>query len=146
MVFAHLAVIWKAPLPNKKLYNYLQGYDNLCTFCGRILQRYFPGEVNGKREAFFGYGWQKLTTNGNHRLVNKIGRIFFHFGETRRYLLWEVWSREFPELKPASGKWLLEAALSGIKIKRLLANELKGRFYQAIVQRPEEGALSLYES
>ncbi|KAJ7380240.1 metaxin 1 [Desmophyllum pertusum] len=42
VVFAHLAVIWKAPLPNNKLFNYLQGYDNLCMFCGRILQRYFP--------------------------------------------------------------------------------------------------------
>ncbi|XP_058957383.2 metaxin-1-like [Pocillopora verrucosa] len=50
VVFAHLAVIWKAPLPNKKLYNYLQGYDNLCTFCGRILQRYFPGEVNEQQQ------------------------------------------------------------------------------------------------
>lgn len=52
MVFAHLAVIWKAPLPNNKLYNYLQGYDNLCMFCGRILQRYFPAEMEGKAEVF----------------------------------------------------------------------------------------------
>lgn len=145
MVFAHLAVIWKAPLPNKKLYNYLQGYDNLCTFCGRILQRYFPGEVNGKRKAFFSYGWQKLTTNGNHRLVNIIGRIFFIL-EKHDGIFYGKFEVEFPKLKPASGKWLLEAALSSIKIKRLLANELKGRFYQAIVQRPEEGALSLYEN
>ena len=47
-MFAHLAVIWKACLPNNKLYHYLQGYDNLCSFCGRILQRYFPPEEEGK--------------------------------------------------------------------------------------------------
>ena len=47
VVFAHLAVICKAPLPNNKLYNYLQGYDNLCMFCGRVLQRYFPPEPEG---------------------------------------------------------------------------------------------------
>ena len=52
MVFAHLAVIWKARLPNNKLYNYLQGYDNLCSFCGRILQRYFPPEDEGKPDIF----------------------------------------------------------------------------------------------
>lgn len=48
VVFAHLAVIWKARLPNNKLNNYLQGYDNLCSFCGRVLQRYFPLEEEGK--------------------------------------------------------------------------------------------------
>lgn len=48
VVFAHLAVIWKARLPNNKLNNYLQGYDNLCSFCGRVLQRYFPPEEEGK--------------------------------------------------------------------------------------------------
>ena len=48
VVFAHLAVLWKARLPNNKLYNYLQGYDDLCSFCGRILQRYFPLEEEGK--------------------------------------------------------------------------------------------------
>ena len=26
----------------------MQGYDNLCSFCGRILQRYFPPEEEGK--------------------------------------------------------------------------------------------------
>ena len=46
-MFAHLAVICKAPLPNNKLHNYLQGYDNLCMFCGRVLQRYFPPEPEG---------------------------------------------------------------------------------------------------
>ena len=47
VVFAHLAVIWKAPLPNNKLHNYLQGYDNLTMFCGRILQRYLQPEIEG---------------------------------------------------------------------------------------------------
>ena len=54
VVFAHLAVIWKAPLPNNKLFNYLQGYDNLCMFCGRILQRYFPqAQQEGKKYGRF---------------------------------------------------------------------------------------------
>jgi len=50
VVFAHLAVIWKAPLPNNKLNNYLQGYDNLCMFCGRILQRYFPPDPEEQQQ------------------------------------------------------------------------------------------------
>lgn len=45
VVFSHLAVIYKAPLPNNKLHNYLQGYDNLSTFCRRVLQRYFSPET-----------------------------------------------------------------------------------------------------
>ncbi|EDO27861.1 predicted protein, partial [Nematostella vectensis] len=52
VVFAHLALIWRAPsLPNNKLANYLKGYDNLYNFCGRILQRYFPPDPEGMVSA-----------------------------------------------------------------------------------------------
>ncbi|XP_073243464.1 metaxin-1-like isoform X2 [Porites lutea] len=50
VVFAHLAVIWKAPLTNNKLHNYLQGYDNLTMFCGRILQRYLQPEIEDQEQ------------------------------------------------------------------------------------------------
>ncbi|XP_068740405.1 metaxin-1-like isoform X1 [Montipora capricornis] len=50
VVFANLAVICKAPLPNNKLHNYLQGYENLSMFFGRVLQRYFPPETEEQQQ------------------------------------------------------------------------------------------------
>jgi len=45
VIFAHLAPLLKAPLPSAALQNHLKACPNLTRFIGRILQRYFPKEV-----------------------------------------------------------------------------------------------------
>ena len=47
VVFAHLAPLLKAPLPSAALQNHLKACTNLTRFVGRILQRYFPKEIQG---------------------------------------------------------------------------------------------------
>lgn len=47
VVFAHLAPLLKAPLPSAALQNHLKACTNLTRFVGRILQRYFPKDVQG---------------------------------------------------------------------------------------------------
>ncbi|XP_070543710.1 metaxin-1-like [Ptychodera flava] len=42
ILFGHIAPLLKAPFPSSKLQNHLKGCPNLCAYCGRILQRYFP--------------------------------------------------------------------------------------------------------
>ncbi|KAK3732776.1 hypothetical protein QZH41_018731, partial [Actinostola sp. cb2023] len=43
VAFAHLALVWRTPaLPNNRLKNHLMGFENLISFCSRVLQRYFP--------------------------------------------------------------------------------------------------------
>ena len=49
VVFAHLAPLLKAPLPSAALQNHLKACTNLSRFVGRILQRYFPKEIQGIR-------------------------------------------------------------------------------------------------
>jgi len=47
VVFAHLAPLLKAPLPSAALQNHLKACTNLSRFVGRILQRYFPKDLQG---------------------------------------------------------------------------------------------------
>lgn len=47
VVFAHLAPLLKAPLPSAALQNHLKACPNLTRFVSRILQRYFPKELQG---------------------------------------------------------------------------------------------------
>jgi len=48
VVFAHLAPLLKAPLPSAALQNHLKACPNLTRFVSRILQRFFPKEIQGK--------------------------------------------------------------------------------------------------
>ena len=48
VVFSHLAPLLKAPLPSAQLQQHLKACDNLCSFCSRIVQRYFPADPQGK--------------------------------------------------------------------------------------------------
>lgn len=45
VVFAHLAPLLKAPLPSAALQNHLKACPNLTRFVSRILQRFFPKEI-----------------------------------------------------------------------------------------------------
>ena len=47
IVFAHLAPLLKAPLPSAALQNHLKACTNLNRFVSRILQRYFPQDLQG---------------------------------------------------------------------------------------------------
>ncbi|XP_072051216.1 metaxin-1-like [Amphiura filiformis] len=46
VVFSHIAPLLKAPLPSAQLQHHLKCCDNLCRFCSRIVQRYFPLDPN----------------------------------------------------------------------------------------------------
>ncbi|XP_077989204.1 metaxin-1-like [Glandiceps talaboti] len=41
-IFGYIAPLYKIPFPNSRLQVHLKGCQNLCSFCNRILQIYFP--------------------------------------------------------------------------------------------------------
>ncbi|XP_071794032.1 metaxin-1-like [Asterias amurensis] len=51
LIFSYIAPLLRAPLPSNQLQMHLKGADNLCSFCSRILLRYFPEEPQGTQQS-----------------------------------------------------------------------------------------------
>lgn len=58
-MFGHLAPLLRCKLPNRKLQQHLSSLENLSSFCGGVLQLYFPRDGPGD-PAFSG----AVTTPG----------------------------------------------------------------------------------
>uniref|UniRef100_A0A8C4QV59 Metaxin glutathione S-transferase domain-containing protein n=1 Tax=Eptatretus burgeri TaxID=7764 RepID=A0A8C4QV59_EPTBU len=56
VVFAHVAPLIKARLPNSRLQHHVKSLDNLCLLCHRVLHQYFPHVEDGNFFIFLGGG------------------------------------------------------------------------------------------